>query len=603
MMRLILLFVIAFACAPATAQAQNFDMTDFGRTPIQHEGLIKPLDSFARNILLILNGHEAVENVSAQSWLAEALFDPSQNLQRPVFRLFKPGLLGLEPRENRLYSYAEIAPALEEKSNVIARLLERNENDLSEDQQEILRIHESSVIYLQLLRSFSLILPLNLDPPSFLKLNTSKPFTLEDLSKYGRQVEEKLKSILVKKGANPEKFTTEELKIAEFSFKIKILEQGGNNNLLLRVFPGSGAEWFSPWMIGNSGQGNPKTAAYFNLWKELANAYVGHDISAWKLLSKTIADQGAAFAPQSPLKTEVLFNKAHPLAFAMALYFVALLLLIIHAIKTNKWFLGLASLALGAGIVFHLLTIAARVFILSRPPVGTLYESILFVALICSITGFFLAKMKKDSTGLLIGSAAGLGLLFVAQGFAQDNTMPVLVAVLNTNFWLATHVLCITTGYAWCLVTSFIAHIALYRQAKGTDITDITKALKMLALTSLLFTAVGTILGGIWADQSWGRFWGWDPKENGALLIVLWLIWVLHGRISGHLNPLQSTSLLAGLSVIVALAWFGVNLLSTGLHSYGFIQGVATGLTLFCLTEILIIFLLYHFANKARRGA
>ncbi len=178
--------------------------------------------------------------------------------------------------------------------------------------------------------------------------------------------------------------------------------------------------------------------------------------------------------------------------------------------------------------------------------------------------------------------------------------MGVLVAVLNTNFWLGTHVLCITMGYAFCLMTAMCAHVWLYSKARGQDGGDMIVPLKILAILSLLFTAVGTILGGIWADQSWGRFWGWDPKENGALLIVLWLIWLLHGQIAGQLSRALFVAGLAALSMIVALAWFGVNLLATGLHSYGFISGVAGGLLGFCVAEsALIAWLYYSGARKA----
>jgi ABC-type transport system involved in cytochrome c biogenesis permease subunit len=117
----------------------------------------------------------------------------------------------------------------------------------------------------------------------------------------------------------------------------------------------------------------------------------------------------------------------------------------------------------------------------------------------------------------------------------------------------------------------------------------IQNLLYKIVLFALLFTAVGTALGGIWADQSWGRFWGWDPKENGALLIVLWLIWILHGRMSGHLRNVAFAAMAAFLNIIVALAWFGVNLLSVGLHSYGFIDGIALALGAFCAIETVII--------------
>jgi len=125
-----------------------------------------------------------------------------------------------------------------------------------------------------------------------------------------------------------------------------------------------------------------------------------------------------------------------------------------------------------------------------------------------------------------------------------------------------------------------------------------TQSIHKIGLVALLLTSVGTVLGGIWADQSWGRFWGWDPKENGALLIVLWLIWIQHGRQSGHIRPLAYVAGMAALNIIVALAWFGVNLLGVGLHSYGFTSGIASGLALFCIAETMIILLLWFLIRK-----
>ncbi len=146
-------------------------------------------------------------------------------------------------------------------------------------------------------------------------------------------------------------------------------------------------------------------------------------------------------------------------------------------------------------------------------------------------------------------------------------------------------------------MTSCLAHYSLWRsyRARSPIIQDdVQKLLHHLSLFALLFAAVGTILGGIWADQSWGRFWGWDPKENGALLIVMWLVWVLHGRISGQMRPAAYTAGLAYLGVITALSWFGVNLLSIGLHSYGFTTGMVQMLVAFISVETLLIGWAYY---------
>ena len=155
---------------------------------------------------------------------------------------------------------------------------------------------------------------------------------------------------------------------------------------------------------------------------------------------------------------------------------------------------------------------------------------------------------------------------------------------MGSEMCIRDSVICITIGYGCALVAGTMAHAYLLKLSD-----TIGKKLQVATLIALLFTAIGTILGGIWADQSWGRFWGWDPKENGALAIVIWLIWLLHGRITGHLKAVGFAACLAAVNIIVALSWFGVNLLSVGLHSYGFTDSAAIGLAVFCFGELLII--------------
>ena len=171
--------------------------------------------------------------------------------------------------------------------------------------------------------------------------------------------------------------------------------------------------------------------------------------------------------------------------------------------------------------------------------------------------------------------------------------MGMLVAVLNSNFWLATHVVTITIGYGCCFVAGTLAHVYLFRRIfkpnDKTALLNLNKNMMGSVIFALLFCLIGTILGGIWADQSWGRFWGWDPKENGAMLICLWLLMLMHGKISGILKPLFYAALLAFINVVVALAWFGVNLLNVGLHSYGFTDSVAFKLVSFCAFEFMVI--------------
>ena len=147
-----------------------------------------------------------------------------------------------------------------------------------------------------------------------------------------------------------------------------------------------------------------------------------------------------------------------------------------------------------------------------------------------------------------------------------------------------------------------LIHAAVSQQGKAVWARDSIRQITFHALIALFFVAVGTVLGGIWADQSWGRFWGWDPKENGALLIVLWLVWLLHGKISHDLNRLYYLAGMTFVSVIVALSWFGVNLLSVGLHSYGFTSEVAYSLGGFTAFELLVIGGLVIWIEKKERN-
>jgi ABC-type transport system involved in cytochrome c biogenesis permease subunit len=177
-------------------------------------------------------------------------------------------------------------------------------------------------------------------------------------------------------------------------------------------------------------------------------------------------------------------------------------------------------------------------------------------------------------------SIGGSVLHFIGLKYAVDgDTLGMLVAVLNSNFWLATHVTTITIGYGVSLVAGLMAHLYLIFSIVNPDKEKLNKIFNNtygLTLMALFFTLFGTILGGIWADQSWGRFWGWDPKENGALLIVLWHLMMLHLRISGMVQQLGYAFGVSLVNIVVAIAWFGVNLLNVGLHSYGFTDNVET---------------------------
>jgi cytochrome c biogenesis factor len=171
-----------------------------------------------------------------------------------------------------------------------------------------------------------------------------------------------------------------------------------------------------------------------------------------------------------------------------------------------------------------------------------------------------------------------------------------LRAVLDTNFWLATHVVMITTGYASMFFAGFLAILYVLRGFFTKSLTEtlgksLSRMVYGIVCFATLFSFVGTILGGIWADQSWGRFWGWDPKENGALLIVLWCAVILHARWGGMIRERGLMALTIFGNIVTSFSWFGVNMLGVGLHSYGFMDKAFQWLMAFVISQVVLIIL------------
>ena len=301
------------------------------------------------------------------------------------------------------------------------------------------------------------------------------------------------------------------------------------------------------------------------------------------------------------LNVEIAYNFLDLFLVTKLSYIFVFVLLLANVLIKKKIIYVIAIIGIIIALISSLAGVAIRVFVTQRPPVATLYESIIFVALIINIIAIIVEMKNSKYQALFIASITGTILHLIAYNYSlQGDTLGTLVAVLNNNFWLATHVITITTGYGFCIFASLLAHIYLFKLGYNKDpyeVKQIYQALKIASLVSLLVTLIGTMLGGIWADQSWGRFWGWDPKENGALLIVLWLIFLLHSRISNLISDRGFALGMVITNIVVVLAWFGVNLLNVGLHSYGFAEGIALNIFLFTIIQLLVAGYLYHISK------
>jgi ABC-type transport system involved in cytochrome c biogenesis permease subunit len=230
-----------------------------------------------------------------------------------------------------------------------------------------------------------------------------------------------------------------------------------------------------------------------------------------------------------------------------------------------------------------------------RPPVTNLYSSALFVGWGSVGLCLILERIYKNGIGSVTAGIAGFCTLLIAHHLAlSGDTLEMMRAVLDSNFWLATHVVVVTTGYAATFLSGFLAIVYIVRGVFTRSLDKATadtlaRMVYGIVCFALFFSFVGTVLGGIWADQSWGRFWGWDPKENGAIIIVLWNALVLHARWGGLVRERGLLNLAIVGNIVTSWSWFGTNMLGIGLHSYGFTEAAFVALIAFVASQLVLI--------------
>jgi ABC-type transport system involved in cytochrome c biogenesis permease subunit len=294
-------------------------------------------------------------------------------------------------------------------------------------------------------------------------------------------------------------------------------------------------------------------------------------------------------------KAEHSFNSFAPFASSMRVYLVAVLLAGFSWLKLSVWLTRSAFYLIGLAFVVHTAGLIFRMYLEGRPPVTNLYSSAVFCGWGAVLLGWILERIYRNGIGSFTAGIIGYSTLIIANHLAQEgDTMQMMQAVLDTNFWLATHVTIITIGYSATFLAGFLAIIYVIRGVFTSNLnketaSGIARMIYGIVCFSALFSFVGTVLGGIWADQSWGRFWGWDTKENGALLIVLWNVLVLHAKLGGIVKERGLITLVIFGNVITAWSWFGTNMLGIGLHAYGFMDEAFKTLMWFAIGQVLFM--------------
>ncbi|MBP63462.1 MAG: hypothetical protein CMJ62_18220 [Planctomycetaceae bacterium] len=292
---------------------------------------------------------------------------------------------------------------------------------------------------------------------------------------------------------------------------------------------------------------------------------------------------------------ESFFNHASLFTQSQILYLLVFFLSLASWIGWRQPLNRTAFFLIVVALLIHSFALLARIYLSGRPPVTNLYSSAVFIGWGCVILGIALELLFGLGIGNVLGAATGFSTLIIAHSLSGNgDTIGVMQAVLDTQFWLATHVVCIACGYS---ATFFAGAAGIFYILLGILTPAGSPAVRKSAARiiygvicfAILFSFVGTVLGGLWADDSWGRFWGWDPKENGALIIVIWNALVLHARWGGMIRE-RGLAVLAGAgNIAVIWSWFGVNELGVGLHSYGFTEGVLFKLACWVLFHLGII--------------
>jgi ABC-type transport system involved in cytochrome c biogenesis permease subunit len=586
-------FAAALLCAawPLLAPAPKSDLplARFSRLPVLEGGRVKPIDSFARNALLVIRGTQSLpvdgKTMSATEWLLDVMFRPEAADTRKVFVIDDPdvlGLLGLQQERERRFAYWQIEPKRDEVGVQAQRAEKLDAGRRSRFQSAVISLSRRLDLYEQIKNT---IMISGSDDPA------------QELAVFSETLPSALRAVHnLKTASNRDKAAMKAL--AELLERYRFLARAA----AFRPLPPRDGEADDAWTsIGeavikpNGREPHPGLAAY----ALMARTYRRSDAPSFRA---ALGEYSAWIERERPddarrSRDEVLFNDAQPFISGMALY-VAALLAVFAWWATRRPEIQAAANGLFAGAVLvHTVGLIARVWLQGRPPVTNLYSSAVFVGWVAALLGLFAERIHRKGFAIAGGALLGFCTLLIAQHLsASGDTMEMMRAVLDSNFWLGTHVVTVTIGYGSTFLAGALGITWVLRRHLVRDPDpETTKALVSLAYGvvafALLFSFVGTTLGGIWADQSWGRFWGWDPKENGALLIVLWNACILHARFAGYARERGVMLMTVVGNIVTSLSWFGVNMLGIGLHSYGFMDKAFYWLLAFGVSQILLVWL------------
>jgi ABC-type transport system involved in cytochrome c biogenesis permease subunit len=578
----------------------DFAYSEFAKLPLVFNGRLKPMDSLARNSLLEIREKQTLDTepwkdwnenpkiISANEWLITVMMNPAVADAWPVFRVDNPELITLlklperntaQQQDGKHYSWDQIAPSVDLINKEYARADKIDSAQRSAYEHAVCKVYERLMLY-QALKN-------TLQPQD-------TPDWKQELDAYQAMIPGGVAAVFAQQAGQKYDQTVYNSFMGEMEFFHEMSELDAP---LVVPPPSPDEKW---QRVGTAllesakgGKINPTVEAYATM----SDAFTKGDAPAF---NAALADYRASLVPNfssalQKCRSEVFFNQMQPFYAALVIYVVAGLLGVCSWFNLSATLLRSAVWLILLGFCIHTAGLIFRMVLEGRPPVTNLYSSAIFIGWGAVVLGLILEKIHRNGIGAVAAAGMGFITLVIAQNLAVDgDTMEMMRAVLDTNFWLATHVVAVTTGYASTFVAGFLALIYILRGVFTKTLDEETgKSLARMVYGivcfATLFSFVGTVLGGIWADQSWGRFWGWDPKENGALIIVLWNALILHLRWGGMVRERGLIVCAIGGNIVTSWSWFGVNMLGIGLHSYGFTDAAFNWLMLFVASQLCII--------------
>ena len=573
-------------------EPSGFDLEGFGRLPALVNGRVMPMDTLARLSLFGMNHHGTCTTtggkvLSPSRWLLDVFMMPEHADAAKVFEVTNPdvlGLLGWQETSGKAnnYSFNDFKPLFAELEKQAGLAAETEPDSRNAFQRGIIKLRAVLGLYIQLLDTVQAD-----DSPDFGK----------ELQAFDLAIQPGLKAIRDREANRP--FDNQDLE--RIFFFAERYQNLGKLKYAYAIPNPNGTTESDRWQhISQALLSAVATGTLpepVMIYGRLISGYRSGDVDGFNQVIREYREYLERTIPREVKRSELefLFNQAQPFLQAMVLYLIVFLFALVSWLKWPKTLGKTAVILLLFAFLLHTAGLAARMYLQGRPPVTNLYSSAIFVGWGAVLLCLFLERFYRNGIGCVCASAMGFVTLLIAQNLQLDgDTLEMLRAVLDTNVWLATHVVMVTLGYSATFLAGILGIIYIFRGLLTKSFNETTarslgRMMYGIVCFATLFSFVGTILGGIWADQSWGRFWGWDPKENGALLIVIWNAIILHARWGGYARERGIAVMTVFGNIITSLSWFGVNMLGVGLHSYGFMDQAFGVLIAFIISQLAII--------------